>query len=59
MVAGEVHRSASEDSLAKEVPSALRMSDERVGYVALRAEIEAVCMLDRGHKEMKHQMREG
>ena len=39
-----VHRSANEDSLANEMLFGLRMSDEQVGYVALRV---AVCMLDR------------
>ena len=45
---GVVHHSANEDSLAKQMPSGLRMSDEQIGYVAIYAEIVAVCMLDRG-----------
>lgn len=46
-----VHHSANEDSLAKEVLSVLRMSDEQVGHVALDAEIVAVCTLDGGIKK--------
>jgi hypothetical protein len=47
-VVGVVHHSANADSLAKEMPSGLRMSDEQVDYVALFAEIVVVCTLDRG-----------
>lgn len=42
---GEVHRLASEGSLAKEGPFAMRTLDGRVGCVA---ETVAVCRLDRG-----------
>lgn len=46
VVGGVVHHLANEDSLANEVPSVLRMSDERLGYVAFRSEIVAVCTLN-------------
>lgn len=39
---------ASEDSLAKEVSSGMRMSDEQVGYVAFCPGLVGVCTLDRG-----------
>ena len=39
---------ASEDSLAKEMPSGMRVSDEQVGYVAFCAKLVAVCTLNRG-----------
>ena len=50
-----VHHSASEDSLAKEMPSGLRMSDGQVGYLAFCSELVVVCTLDRGIRKMRSQ----
>ena len=45
----EVHHLASGDSLAKEVSSEMRMSDEQVAFCL---EFVGVCMLDRGIRKL-------